>query len=63
MNEVLNENKDLTKAEFETLVKIIDICAERGSFKGPELMTVGTIRERLVQLKDVDTNDSVEATD
>jgi hypothetical protein len=32
--------------DFVTVVNLIDVCTERGSFKGNELLTVGTIRER-----------------
>jgi hypothetical protein len=32
--------------DFVTVVNIIDVCTERGSFKGNELLTVGTLRER-----------------
>lgn len=37
----------LTLNDFVAVVNIIDVCTERGSFKGNELLTVGTIRERL----------------
>lgn len=30
-----------------TMVNIIDACTERGAFKGNELVTVGTLREKL----------------
>jgi hypothetical protein len=32
--------------DFVTVVNLIDVCTERGAFKGNELLTVGTIRER-----------------
>lgn len=37
----------LTLNDFTAVVNIIDVCTERGAFKGNELLTVGTIRERL----------------
>lgn len=37
----------LTLNDFVSVINIIDVCTERGSFKGNELLTVGTIRERL----------------
>lgn len=33
--------------DMVVMVNIIDACTERGSFKGNELMTVGTLREKL----------------
>lgn len=47
----LKEFKDLMKA----LVVIIDKCAERGAFRGDELLTVGTIRGQLLDI--ISSND------
>lgn len=33
--------------DMVTMVNIIDACTERGAFKGNELVTVGTLREKL----------------
>lgn len=33
--------------DMVTMVNIIDACSERGAFKGGELVTVGTLREKL----------------
>jgi hypothetical protein len=38
----------MTLNDFASVVNIIDVCTERGSFKGNELLTIGTIRERFV---------------
>lgn len=43
-----------------TIINMIDICAERGVFKGNELLTVGTIREKLVSL--IKTNEAPETS-
>lgn len=32
--------------DFVTVVNLIDVCTERGAFKGNELLVVGTIREK-----------------
>lgn len=32
--------------DFITVVNVIDVCTERGAFKGNELLAVGTIREK-----------------
>jgi hypothetical protein len=34
-------------SDMITMVNIIDACTERGAFKGNELITVGTLREKL----------------
>jgi hypothetical protein len=33
--------------DMVTMVNIIDACTERGAFKGNELVTIGTLREKL----------------
>lgn len=37
----------ITLNDMITMVNIIDACSERGSFKGNELVSVGTLREKL----------------
>jgi hypothetical protein len=37
---------DLTVKDLADVVRIIDMCAERGAFKGPELEAVGSLRGR-----------------
>lgn len=37
----------LTLSDIENSLKIIDLAAERGAFKGSELTSVGTIRDRI----------------
>lgn len=45
----MTEQKTLmTLNDFNMIVGIIDVCSERGSFKGSEILTVGTLREKLV---------------
>lgn len=36
----------ITLNDLAIVINIIDTCTERGSFKGPELITVGSIREK-----------------
>lgn len=38
---------DVNLSDMITMVNIIDACTERGAFKGNELITVGTLREKL----------------
>ena len=37
---------ELELNDFVVVVNIIDLCVERGSFKGNEIATVGQIREK-----------------
>ena len=37
----------LSLQDLSSVLKIIDICSERGSFKGSELEAVGALRGRL----------------
>lgn len=39
---------DLTIQDFTMMVNIIDICAERGAFKGSEFISIGQLREKLI---------------
>jgi hypothetical protein len=38
---------NINLSDMITMVNIIDACTERGAFKGNELITVGTLREKL----------------
>lgn len=38
---------DINLSDMITMVNVIDACTERGAFKGNELITVGTLREKL----------------
>lgn len=38
----------LSLQDIATAVQIIDICSRRGGFEGPELSSVGGLRERFV---------------
>lgn len=37
----------VTLQDMVTMVNVIDVCAERGAFKGNELAVVGQLREKL----------------
>jgi hypothetical protein len=43
------EGVQLGLNELAGAIKIIDVCSERGAFKGPELEEVGRLRGRLAQ--------------
>jgi hypothetical protein len=38
---------NINLSDMITMVNIIDACTERGAFKGNELITVGTLREKI----------------
>jgi|SaaInlV_165m_DNA_1040744.scaffolds.fasta_scaffold00745_22 hypothetical protein len=46
------EGVQLGLNELAGAIKIIDVCSERGAFKGPELEEVGRLRGRLAQFID-----------
>jgi len=48
-DEEATENPSLSLQDMATLVQIVDLCSERGSFKGVELEAVGAVRNRLVR--------------
>ena len=47
---------------IDSVVHIIDTCAERGAFKGKELQGVGNIRTALQELKRRDLEEQQEQT-
>ena len=58
----------ITLQDLSTIVSIIDVCSERGAFKGNELMVVGQIREKVSAFvkqneKAAEANDEAVATD
>ena len=42
------EGVQLSLQDIATMVQIIDLCSKRGGFEGPELETVGALRNRVV---------------
>lgn len=48
-------------ADLEAVVQIIDACSQRGAFKGDELASVGSVRNRIDAF--VKANKPVEKTD
>ena len=38
----------LTLNDLSIVVNIIDVCAARGAFKGPEMLEVGQLREKII---------------
>lgn len=45
----------LSLNEIAGAVKVIDICSERGAFKGPELAEVGALRGQLASFLQANT--------
>ena len=43
------EAPSLSLQDMATVVQIVDLCSERGAFKGVELEAVGAVRNRLVR--------------
>jgi|LWDU01.1.fsa_nt_gi hypothetical protein len=56
--EVQPQEVGLTLNEISGAVSIIDVCSERGAFKGPELAEVGTLRGKLTAFLDAHAQES-----
>ena len=41
------ENIQIGVADLEAVIQIIDACSQRGAFKGDELASVGSVRNRI----------------
>ncbi len=48
VNQEQGQAQGLSLQDIATAVQIIDICSRRGGFEGPELASVGGLRERFV---------------
>ena len=46
-NNMTEENIQIGVADLEAVVQIIDACSQRGAFKGDELASVGSVRNRI----------------
>jgi hypothetical protein len=44
----MTEPVQLSLGDFTLAVSIIDVCTERGAFKGNELASIGQLREKFV---------------
>lgn len=55
---------NITLQDMVTMVNIIDVCSERGAYKGNELAVIGQLREKLAafvkQHQPVDETTTVE---
>lgn len=38
---------NITLQDMAIMINVIDVCSERGAFKGAELATVGQLREKI----------------
>lgn len=48
-------NTNITLQDLATVVNIIDVCSQRGAFKGDELNVVGQVREKIVAIVKANT--------
>ena len=48
VNQEQGQAQGLSLQDIATAVQIIDICSRSGGFEGPELASVGGLRERFV---------------
>lgn len=45
--ETQTEAPQITLVDLQNVLRIIDVAAERGAFKGGELTSVGSVRDKL----------------
>ena len=43
---------EVNVGDLSAVLRVIDVCTERGSFKGPELSSVGLIRDKVAAFVD-----------
>jgi hypothetical protein len=48
-------NVNLTLQDLATVVNVIDVCSQRGAFKGEELSVVGQLREKFAAVVKANT--------
>jgi|ERR1700691_3026999 len=47
------DNLNINLVDLQNIVKIVDVAAERGSFKGNELSAVGSVRDKISKFLEV----------
>ena len=52
---------EVNVGDLSAVLRVIDVCTERGSFKGPELSSVGLIRDKVAAFVDLHTPKTEEA--
>ena len=55
INSEAPEIPSVNVGDLGAVLRIIDVCTERGSFKGPELSSVGTLRDKIAAFVDYNT--------
>jgi hypothetical protein len=56
------QTDQLNLRDFAIAVNIIDVCSERGAFKGNELTTVGQLREKFASFVKANTPEQKDET-
>jgi hypothetical protein len=57
------QQPQLSLNDFALVVNIIDVCTERGAFKGNELAPIGQLREKFVAFIKSNTPEEAEAAE
>jgi hypothetical protein len=42
----MNTENEINLNDFATVVNVIDVCTQRGAFKGDELLVIGSLRQK-----------------
>lgn len=59
--EVKQENPGLGVGDLQFMLQLIDVCTQRGAFKGSELTNVGQLRDKLAAFVAANTPESTES--
>jgi len=51
-DETQTEAPQITLVDLQNTLRIIDVAAERGAFKGNELTSIGSVRDKLAAFLD-----------
>jgi hypothetical protein len=57
------QQPQLSLNDFALVVNIIDVCTERGAFKGNELSPIGQLREKFVAFIKANTPEEAEVAE
>jgi hypothetical protein len=53
---IKEEPLEITLGDLSFIVNLIDVCSKRGAFEAKEFVSIGTLRERLVQFIEFNKN-------
>lgn len=55
---MMKEKAMVTPQDLTVMIQVIDVCVERGAFKGAEILSIGQLREKLVSALEVSVDEA-----